>query len=341
MRPRESIRLGGFKILKGLSGLSVQCNSGEIVPFLLYLRKLTREKINLPYLTFSRHRDQVAFHVLADTGTTPWPLSMRDLFGRCKGEKNKDITVLSVFPHRSDPAVLARLINIITTQEVAVQGFASSPSAISVSLHRKSLEKISYALFGPFLFSSYRTPSDWKLAQKGKEQLFKEVVASYKEKRPKIYGLECWQGATILHMLLDEDSLQCLEIAGSMLARSGARLLLITMIPLAESGKYLAAFCFSRISEQNASTLYAEGFSQLGRFRNDQAMVLSLTGPHFGDRYGLALQLIEALEEEKINALSLGCTVASMCLAVSQDQGARAISAITARFDTPAIVEKK
>ena len=67
---------------------------------------------------------------------------------------------------------------------------ANSPSAISTVLEEHLLIQASSALFGPFAFGAYRTPADWKLAQKGKEQLFKEVIATYQEKHPKTYGLE-------------------------------------------------------------------------------------------------------------------------------------------------------
>jgi len=36
--------------------------------------------------------------------------------------------------------------------------------------------------FEPFTFSAYQTPDDWKLAQEGKEQLYKEVVATIRRK---------------------------------------------------------------------------------------------------------------------------------------------------------------
>jgi len=250
------------------------------------------------------------------------------------------MTVLSVFPHRNNPFVLERLLRIAIKQNVTVQGFASSPSALSICLYGRELEKIVYAMFGPFTFSSYRTPSDWKLAQKGKEELFKEVVASYQEKRPKIYALECWTSARIFCMRLSEDPLLALQGLSNGVAELGARFLSITVTPVAKNRTYLASICLSLPQKSDESEIKKAINGKIGDLQSHRAAVFSLTGPHFGDRYGLAFQLMESLINKQIKPLSLGCTVASMCLAVRQDKLEQTASAITARFDTPSIVKK-
>ena len=339
MKTDEPLRLGGFKILKGLDGTSIGCNSNENQPFLLLLQELSREKINLPYLTLSHGPDGAAFHFLAETGDSPRISDLLNVLSPCTSHHLGDTTVLSVFPHRNNPFVLERLLRVAIRQELSVQGFASSPSALSVCLERRELEKLVYALFGPFVFSSYRTPSDWKLAQKGKEALFKEVVASYQEKRPKIYALECWTRATIFCMTLSQDSLWAFQKLSNRLAEVGARFLLITATPVARCQSYLASICVSSVSHNPRSTLEKNGCG-LEDLKCYGATVFSMTGPHFGDRYGLAFQLMESLVDEGIKPFSFGCTVASMCLAVRQDKAEQTVSAITARFETPSIVKK-
>jgi aspartokinase len=72
----------------------------------------------------------------------------------------------------------------------------------------------------------------------------------------------------------------------------------------------------------------------------ERGAILSMTGPHFGDRYGIACTLMEALLEVQVNPLALGCSIASMCCVVSESQTEMAIEAIKSRFETPEVIEK-
>ncbi len=103
--------------------------------------------------------------------------------------------VLSIFPHRRNPEISARLFEAFEHQSLEPDALANSPSTLSVVLNQDMIDSASHALFEPFTFSAYQTPEDWKLAQLGKEKLYKEVVASYQEKKPKVYGLEALRRA--------------------------------------------------------------------------------------------------------------------------------------------------
>ena len=75
--------------------------------------------------------------------------------------------VLSVFPHRRNPEISARLFEAFEQQSLEPDALANSPSTISVVLKQDLIDSASHALFEPFTFSAYQTPEDWKLAQEG------------------------------------------------------------------------------------------------------------------------------------------------------------------------------
>ena len=66
----------------------------------------------------------------------------------------------------------------------------------------------------------------------------------------------------------------------------------------------------------------------------------SMNGPHFGDRYGIASDLLSALETAGIDLLGLSCTIASITGVVPSSQLSRTIDAIRDCFDVPSLVKK-
>jgi len=333
-----SLRLGGFKILKGLWGVSVCCTSNEIESSVPLLQRISQKKINIPYLTLSYQTGGHGYHLLCEE--PKFSRFLDDHSTACLSRNNRDLTVLSLFPHRNDLRVLARVLEITRRQKTYIHGLASSPSALSLVLDKRNLEKLTYALFGPFTFSSYRTPSDWKLAQKGKEKLFKEVVASYQEKRPKIYGLECWRETFLAHMILEQDSFELLRALSAALAEQNARLIFVNSTPTATPRKHSISFCYTGVSEDQIHGILQRIHTEEQNFSQQEAVILNMTGPHFGDRYGLATRLLQAMSNEGVVPLAMGCTVASMGLVVSKIQAEKAVLAINREFDTLGLVEK-
>ena len=60
-----------------------------------------------------------------------------------------------------------------------------------------------------------------------------------------------------------------------------------------------------------------------------------LHGPHFGDRYGIAHTLIEALENAHISLLALSCTISSISLIIRQQELAAAQVVLGNTFAAP------
>jgi aspartokinase len=73
---------------------------------------------------------------------------------------------------------------------------------------------------------------------------------------------------------------------------------------------------------------------------NPSVAVFSMNGPHFGDRYGVASELLAAFEENKIDILCLSCTIASISGVVHSSQLEATIGTIEKCFEVPAVIRK-
>jgi aspartokinase len=60
-----------------------------------------------------------------------------------------------------------------------------------------------------------------------------------------------------------------------------------------------------------------------------------LHGPHFGDRYGIAQTLLEALGRARVTLLALSCTISSVSLIIRQQELAQAQLVLTQTFAAP------
>jgi hypothetical protein len=249
--------------------------------------------------------------------------------------------VLSIFPHKSDPTITGSLLEVFDQEGIDPDGYANSPSAISVVLKRGIIKKASNALFGPFSFSAYRTPTDWKLAQKGKEQLYKEVVASYQEKRPKVYGLEYQEGQEFLQIDLKSRHMGPVGTALKEFPRLGHYLTFLATSPRQEKGKEKLFICLptseghsnTEIVRRTAPEVDVEIISPVATF--------AMNGPHFGDRYGIVSDLLRSFKEGNVDLLGLNCTIASIIGVVPSPHIQSAIQAIQGCFEVPSVTKKE
>jgi hypothetical protein len=318
----QPIKLGGFKTLKGVSKFSLVIpEKSDLTPALL-LKSVTEKKINLPYLTCVNTGRYWGLNMIVESDRG---LHLSLLIEEASGKPcNHPVAcaILSIFPHKKDPHILRLIIDAFISNGVKPEAIALSPSAISVVLQEKDLGKASASLFGPFSFSAYRTPEDWKLAQKGKEHIYKEVIASYQEKRPKVYGLEYYLNQEFDYFNFQSGSSE-LEECFSKISSTGSVLTFAASCPAQSSSEETLGICFSAGDDGKSFNI-----------------VFSMTGPHFGDRYGITYELLKSLEKRKVDILSLSCTIASITGVINGSQLDQTIAGIKDYCDVPMVVEK-
>jgi len=333
-------KLGGFKVLKDvtlISLFSTKHSKGSLSRFFSFLAD---EKINLPYVTCVFDDHAWGLNIAVESRDAGKALGLIEEAFEKKSIHHPDSTILSIFPHKKNPEITGSLFEAFGREGVNANALANSPSAISIVLNENVLNKASNALFGPFSFSAYRTPADWKLAQKGKEQLYKEVVASFQEQRPKVYGLEYQDNQEFLRVKLNTQSIGDFGTSFKEFARLGLNLTFLSTSPCEEEGKEKMAFCLP-VTENKSYIRIMNGIAPQA---DTQTLVpvstFAMNGPHFGDRYGIVSELLMALEKGGVDLLGLSCTIASITGVVPSSHIKSAIEAIKGCFDIPSVIER-
>jgi aspartokinase len=335
----SSIRLGGFKVLDKMEGFSLILPKGEKnLPALLF-KAAAQERINLTYFTLLNHNSTWGVNAVVESS------QRKSMHGIIEGNLGNyfrqlhKIAILSIFPHKNNPEITGNLIDALAERDLTPYSLANSPSAISIILKEEFITKAGRALFKPFIFSSYRTPADWKLTQQGEKELHKEIIASYQEKKPKVYGLEYVEEQVLLKVILRNEGLRRFANAFKKFAQLDLNLIFSTTAPFKE-GHELLAFCLPDVKIHSYMEIIKEIDPQTDMENYSPVTVFSMNGPHFGDRYGIVSEILSSFDEEKIDLQGLSCTIASITGAVPSLQTEAAIKAIQECFEVPAVFKK-
>lgn len=331
--------LGGFKILKDVARISL-VSKDRTFPQALF-RKVADRKINLPYATLVCEGDSWGLNLVVEA------VDEEAICGLILENYGKIFTVvprsavLSVFPHRRNPEISARLFEAFEQQRLEPDALANSPSTISVVLKQDLIDSASHALFEPFTFSAYQTPQDWKLAQEGKEKLYKEVVASYQEKKPKVYGLEVFEGQHLVQIKLNRAKITQVGASFRSFARVSANLTFLATSPSHDQEKEILAFSLPASQSETYGRVVRRIAPEIDFRETPSVVIFSMNGPHFGDRYGIISDLCESLWSRQVDLLALSCTIASITGVVPRLQYEPALEAIQERFEVPSVTKRE
>ena len=331
-------RLGGFKILNDVVWVTI-AQQGEIQGFPASLcRLLMDRKINMNFFTFSlgdgawginlavlaAHADEILEYV----SNTFSGINIAALNG----------AVLSLFPHKNDPGITSSLFQVFRESGLSDFALSNSTSAISALLDNETAEKVATELFKPFRFSAFRTPSDWRLAQRGKEELYKEVVASYQEKKPKVYVLQWQEELELLYLSLKTEKQRSLEALFTALGTCGIPLSFLNTAPSPDLSQTSMLLCLPETQKNTYNHIIENLPDEILLKRGSPFSFFTMNGPHFGDRYGIAYELLEALSGSGIDLTGLSCSVASISGIVPSHQMGESIKVIQSRFEVPSLM---
>ncbi|MBN2122692.1 MAG: hypothetical protein JW821_00225, partial [Deltaproteobacteria bacterium] len=321
-------KLGGFKVLKDILWLALIASPGTPSFPSRFCGALAKQRINLPYLTCLDYESRWGVNIaLAPEDETKVTGLAAHAFGNVFIRRSRAV-ILSIFPHKHNPEITGALFETLSREGVEPQALANSPAAVSVVLREENLARASNALFGPFSFSAYRTPEDWKLAQKGRESLYKEVVASYQERRPKVYGLNYRENQELLNVILRGKSIGHFGNTLREFAHLKLHLTFLATSPCEDRVKGCVAFCLPCSAAHSHARIVNRIVPSVTIQDRSPVAIFSMTGPHFGDRYGIAGELLGALEQAGITLLGLTCSIASIKGVVPAEQIHPTIAAI-------------
>lgn len=331
--------LGGFKILKNVTRISI-VSEGKGFPQELF-RSIAEEKINLPYVTLVSEERFWGLNLVAEAADEDRLCRLLEAAHGKIFAVTPRSAILSIFPHRRNPEISARLFEAFEQQSLEPDALANSPSTISIVLKQDLIDSASNALFEPFTFSAYQTPQDWKLAQEGKEKLYKEVVASYQEKKPKVYGLEFYEGQHLFHIKMDRTKITSVGSSFRGFTRLGLNLTFLATSPSFAQDREILAFSLPA-SQGEAYGRVVKRIAPEIEFRETPLVsIFSMNGPHFGDRYGIVRELFASLDSRAVHLLALSCTIASITGVVPRDQFQSAMEAIQERFEVPSVTKRE
>jgi hypothetical protein len=322
----DHIRLGGFTVRDGVAWASLAYEPCEARFPSRLTRLLALEKINLPFFSCraAAHRCVVDIAVEREKWDQSAAL-ITDNFEVYSLYTEKRSVIASVFPHGRNPSVAADVLRSIDGAGVVRYAAAQSNSAFSVLIGEEKLHALAEELFVHFRFRAYPTVEGWQ-SRRTPVTVPKEIVASYQEKRPKVYSLDWHEG------------IDWLEIGNFPGSNGAAVEALASMAATGKNTEFLgggpppAALTLAAapvVSGEMASALIID--------RRYPVAVFTMNGPHFGDRYGIASELMNALEREDIEILAVACNMASITGIIPDAQVPQAVRAITACFDVPLV----
>ncbi|HOV85916.1 MAG TPA: hypothetical protein PLM79_06105 [Syntrophobacteraceae bacterium] len=331
------VRLGGIKVLAGRSHLTNLCPADESALHDV-CRRMAADGINLSFLTHlcSDHEGNcytAACTEIADaySGYFHWKAGG----GSCHvGNPEPDVNILSIFPHNQNPLIAGTLIQLIARQRTQPRGFASSPSAISVLIRGADTSKAIDGLFDLFEFPTHRSPLDWHAAYEGQEHVLKEIICSFQEDVIKVYDFARQAGFELWNFTVSGDGLEQLGKFLTALGKNQARSPFLVGHPDTRNRTHFS-ICLPEpsrpfIEESLSAQPFAEAASCAG-----SVAVVSLHGPHFGDRFGIVHALLRSLEQGRILPLALCCVVSTISLVVAADELPDTLRAIETSFQIP------
>lgn len=333
-------RLGGFKILKQVGWISFRASTGQKAAAAKFSHLMAKEKINLSFLNCAYRGHAWNLDAVVDASEAQSLSAKVEKGLGIANQKSNRSSILSLFPHKSNPEITAELIRLLADKSIQPASIAQSSSSISVVVKESLIEPVTKALFSSFDFSTYRTPEDWKLAQKGKERLFKEVVASYQEKKPKVYSLDLHENQILFRLNLYRGRVHQFCLLLERLAREGIAIPFFISSPFEKKEGWKIFLCLPGPDHNNYRRMFKD-MSCLSQITSSAPVsVFSMTGPHFGDRYGIASEIFLSIQDSGTDLMGLCCSIATVTGLLPQKQVRKAAGSLQRHFDIPAVVIK-
>jgi len=337
----ESIAVGGLKVVEGGACVAVSSSSGEDHLRAGICVPLAQQRINATLLTHMTGGGGLnsASVICTDikAGATNYSLakacysSTQDV-----ARLHPGTCIVSLYAYSRRPEIVGNFLRALARAKIMIYAVASSRSSISAVMSLKARDKAIRQLFEDFHFSSYTSPAEFFATQPPPEELVRKVVAGYQESVIKIYCLEELPDQDLWS--LSVPSVMALEsFAEALFALSDIRCPIPFFLAVSLLGKKELLFSFSTSSDHadKVRRLLNSRFPGNTPRRQGQVAAIFLNGPHFGDRYGIASTLLEALDRAKVSLLAISCSVSSIYAMVKKKEVESAMEILGRTFEVP------
>jgi len=296
------------------------------------------EEINILFLTCGNQDQAWGLSAVIESGKASNASSLVEKrFGNI-GHFTPETNILSLFPHGSNLLIVSSFLKMLGNAAIEPAALAHSNSAISSVFRDDVIEKAVSALFDPFSFSSYRTPADWQLAQKGKEKLYREVVASYQEATPKVYSLEWQDRQELVRVDVNRGEIGGMGAVFKAFSGSGLAYTFLMSSPSRKRDTQSLFLCLPQSDRpRHIDLMIKKLLSDAAVTVTFPVAVFSMNGPHFGERHGIASELLLSFSKAHIELLALSCSIHSIMGVLPSDQVYFATQTIQRCFEVPSV----
>ncbi len=338
-------KIGGLKVVEEGACVASSFPGAESRLDVDICAPLAEQKINLTFLTHvAEGRDGntcTVFCTDLEDGAGSHSLVRTGCGGRGLFRLIPETCIISLYPHDKRPEITGLFLHSLAQAKVILHGLASSPSAISGVVSLQGKDRAVRQLFREFQFPTYDSPEEFYAAQLPPEELVRAVVAAYQEKIIKIYclvqesDLDLWD--------LNLSSSRSLGDLGEVLidlGEEGFRLPFLVALPALDKKELRCTFGVGASLPPGERTVAIKQLLKArlpgltARLQTPVAAVF-VHGPHFGDRYGIAHTLVQALERAQVKLLGLSCTVSSISVILPQQELAPAVRVLEQTFEVP------
>jgi hypothetical protein len=336
----DRIRVGGLKVLEGGACVVSSSPSGGNRLGEKICAPLALNRINLSLLAHVAG-DREVLCTAAEAGESALSLLQFHAGPDSSLELHPGTIVLAVYPHSNRPEIIGQFIRSLARGRIKIQALASSPSAISTVLSSRRKKAAVGQLFEHFRFPSFDSPRDFFSAQGPPEEYVQKVVATYQEKVIKVYAiiprpdLDLWGMSVPTADVLEGFADTLMDLAAL-----GLSVPFLVAIPGLGGKEFLLSFSLTGPTPgadhgPEVRRLLKKHLPDSRPMRLTPVAGIFLHGPHFGDRYGIAYTLLQALAQARVTLLALSCTISSISLIIRQHELALAQMVLGKTFEAP------
>lgn len=334
------IRIGGLKILEGGACVVSSSPQGETPLAARVSAPLAQSKINLTLLAHVAG-DRAVLCTAGEAGEAASTLLQSHASPDGAVQLQPGTAIFSVYPHDKRPEVLGTFLRSLAGTRAIIHALASSPSAMTAVLSSARKKKVVQHLFEHFRFPAFESPQDFFSAQPPPEEYVKKVVATYQEKVIKVYWIVPQSDLDLWGLVVPSGAILAgLADALADLGGLGLTIPFLVAIPGLGTKEFIISFSTTRhpsADDQGSDVrrILSKHLPDTRPLRLTPVAGIFLHGPHFGDRYGIAHTLLEALEKAHITLLALSCTISSISLIIRQHELAATLLVLGDTFEAP------
>jgi hypothetical protein len=345
----KQIRMNGIRLSNPQVGVSQTCPVNAAASSGYLYRFMAVERINMMFLNLFCADDFLRINccISPEKQAKVEELTLRDHTGvTCRPR----IGTVSVYPHQFSFAALGYLLYIFGKKRFSFHQMASSGAMLAFVVDYAHQEMIAAGLEQQLRLPITRTPfrqdmdTDEILAMLRKRP---ETSAEYVEAKVRTYGINAKSGLTLCSLIISGEALadwgariRVLEDCGLRFAFTSAETLPDGRIRL-----FFLSDGETAGSEPAAASVNMNGCpsmlsSVLDGADGEMAIVpevclISLQGPHFGDRYGIGDYAFSVLMRESVPLLLAACVGAMIYIVVPDAAKQQSKSLLSQVFETP------